>query len=229
MAAVDRHETRRRCLTLLPVGHIIQGDLSEQPSTSDHSPSSTRFPGSAYLSALLIALVLLSLVVLARPRRSPEPVFALPTVVPTLGPATVYVAGQVRHPGTYTLPPDSRVEDAVVRAGGMTARADPLAVNLAQLLRDEMQITVPAKEQAGRNRPSATSTKGAAEPSHGPININTATQAQLEELPGIGPSKAAAILEYRQQHGLFRKPEDLQEVSGIGPKLWARLKDKVTV
>lgn len=162
----------------------------------------------------------------------------------------------------YTLPPGSRVGDAVARAGGMSKNADPVAINLAQRLVDEMQITVPEKgRQAVVTKPTvppptatptpvpptpttapepveptATTTGSSTEPARtaepqpaGRVNLNTATQAELETLPGIGPSKALAIIEYREQHGQFRSAEELQEVKGIGPKTWEALKDKVTV
>lgn len=289
----------------------MRGSLSENPADLDERPSRAQLPGGAYLSAALIALALMALVIVARPRGEEPPVRAAlptarpvvptavptatstpaptalplqptaapsptpePTAVPTATPIVVYVAGEVRRPNVYTLPPGSRVKDAVARAGGFTRRADPIAINLALRLRDEMQITVPAKRKAAvrptpiqappptpRPAPSPTATPAPepaeAEPtpaeapvapadpepatpepsesdsepavSTGLVNINTATQAELESLPGIGPSKAAAIIAYRQEHGPFARPEDLQDVSGIGPKTWEGLADKVTV
>ena len=104
----------------------------------------------------------------------------------------MYVAGEIQRPGVYTVPTGSRVREAVERAGGLTEKADQLRVNLAQLLRDEMQVTIPPKSsRAGGPTPAAGD--GAEEPV-GLVNLNTATQAELEVLPGIGPSKALAII-----------------------------------
>ncbi|MDQ3854880.1 MAG: ComEA family DNA-binding protein [Chloroflexota bacterium] len=201
--------------------------MSAEPPQSESRPRRATLPGSSYLSALLIALALLSLVVLARPRAQGGQPPQVPTVVPTPAPVTVYVTGEVRRPGTYMLPPGSRVEDLVHAAGGLTARADPEGVNLAQRLHDELQLNVPAHSQptsptalrAARSTPSAAR----------PVNLNTASADELDALPGIGPAKAAAIVEYRRKHGPFRSAAELQEVPGIGPKLWASLKSLVTV
>lgn len=229
--------------------NIIRGDVSEKNDPSTETDAPVHPGGSPYLSALLIAIALMFLVVMARPRSSNPTAQAIrPTVVPTdvttkaataspeptPGPLHIYIAGEVKRPDVYNLPPGSRVRDAVERAGGMTQSADPLAINLAQRLEDGQQITVPAKGQREANpnisqkapEPSLTTTQVVAA---GPVNINTATQAELETLPGIGPSKAAAIIAYRQEKGPFRRSEDLQDVPGIGPKIWEQVRDKVTV
>ncbi|HZO62469.1 MAG TPA: ComEA family DNA-binding protein [Gaiellaceae bacterium] len=126
----------------------------------------------------------------------------------------VYVVGAVRRPGLYRLPPSSRVADAVARAGGVTRRADPAALNLAAPLADGEQILVPS-----RLPPAVAASQGAAVPGlpPGPIQLSSATAEQLDSLPGIGPATAQKILDYRAEHGAFRSVEELDEVPGIGP------------
>ncbi len=229
--------------------NIIRGDVSEKhdPSTAIEEP--VHRAAGAYLSALLIAVALMFLVVMARPRSTaPAAQAVLPTAArtaePTLtartrpsatpGPIYVYVAGEVRRPDVYALPMGSRVKQAVDRAGGMTARADRVAINLAAPLADGQQITVPARGQRQTVSPSTVATPTRATDTASPaveglVNLNTATQAELETLPGIGPSKAAAIIAYREEKGPFRRVETVQDVPGIGPKIWEQLRDKVTV
>ena len=139
---------------------------------------------------------------------------------------TVHVAGAVRQPGVYRLPSRSRVVDAVRRAGGTRRRADLSALNLAAKLEDGRQVVVPLRPQAGAPVAAAG---GTATASAGPIDINTATAEQLDELDGIGPGMAGAILEYREEHGGFGSVEELGQVPGIGEKRLAALREKVRV
>jgi competence protein ComEA len=133
---------------------------------------------------------------------------------------TVHVAGAVRQPGVYRLPARARVVDAVRRAGGARRRADLSALNLAAKLEDGRQVLVP--------RRGATPAGG--EPAEGvPLDLNTATPEQLDELDGIGPGMAAAILEYRDEHGGFGSIEELGQVPGIGEKRLASLREQVRV
>lgn len=142
------------------------------------------------------------------------------------GEVVVHVAGAVSSPGVYTLPADSRVDDAV-RAAGATADADLSQLNLAQKLADGQKITVPAAGEtpapADNAAPSDSSQSGAL------ININTATQEELETLPSIGEVRAQAIITYREEHGGFRTIDELKEVSGIGDKIFADISPHVTV
>lgn len=142
------------------------------------------------------------------------------------GEVVVHVAGAVSSPGVYTLPADSRVDDAV-RAAGATADADLSQLNLAQKLADGQKITVPAAGEtpapADNAAPSDSSQSGAL------ININTATQEELETLPSIGEVRAQAILAYREEHGGFRTIDELKEVSGIGEKIFADISPHITV
>jgi competence protein ComEA len=126
----------------------------------------------------------------------------------------VYVVGAVRRPGLYTVPPGSRVADAVARAGGVTRKADPAALNLAAPVADGQQVLVPARLPR-----AVAAAQGAPVPGvpAGPIQLSSATAEQLDSLPGIGPATAQKILDYRAEHGAFRSVEELDEVPGIGP------------
>jgi competence protein ComEA len=135
----------------------------------------------------------------------------------------VHVAGAVRHPGVYRLAAGSRVVDAVRRAGGARRRADLAALNLASTLEDGRQVLVPL-------RGATAAAGGGAAPAEGqPLDLNTAGADQLEELDGIGPGMAAAILKYREQHSGFGSVEELGEVPGIGEKRLASLREQVRV
>lgn len=142
------------------------------------------------------------------------------------GEVVVHVAGAVTSPGVYTLPADSRVDDAV-RAAGATADADLSQLNLAQKLADGQKITVPVAGAAPADGSSAATT--ADSDNGGLININTATQEDLESLPSIGEVRAQAIITYREEHGGFRTIDELKEVSGIGDKIFADISPHVTV
>jgi competence protein ComEA len=142
--------------------------------------------------------------------------------------STVHVVGAVRAPGVYRLVAGARVEDAIARAGGATARADLQAINLAAKVADGQQVVVPRKGGA----PAGAAASGSADPSaapSGPINLNSATAAQLDTLDGVGPSTAQKILDYRTAHGGFSSIEDLASIPGIGPKRLESLRKQVTV
>jgi competence protein ComEA len=132
----------------------------------------------------------------------------------------VHVVGQVQNPGLVELPDGSRVADAITAAGGATDQADLAALNLARLLGDGEQILVPIP---GETVPQA----GAA--SSGLLDLNTADESALEELPGIGPVLAGRIVAWRQQHGRFSSVDELVEVAGIGPAILAQIRDLVRV
>ncbi len=142
------------------------------------------------------------------------------------GEVVVHVAGAVSSPGVYTLPADSRVDDAV-RAAGATADADLSQLNLAQKLADGQKITVPVAGATPADGSSAATT--ADSDNGGLININTATQEELETLPSIGEVRAQAIIAYREEHGGFRTTDELMEVSGIGEKIFADIAPHITV
>jgi competence protein ComEA len=136
----------------------------------------------------------------------------------------VHVTGAVRRPGVYRIPSWARLDLAVRRAGGPAQTADLESVNLAARVTDGQQVVVPARAAGGA---AAASAGGAAGPAAGPIGLNSATADQLDELEGIGPATAEKILEWRKAHGGFSSVDDLKQVSGIGPKRFEALKDKV--
>jgi competence protein ComEA len=138
----------------------------------------------------------------------------------------VHVAGAVKIPGVYTLPEGARVFEAVEAAGGALPAADLHALNLAEPLFDGRKVRVPSAAGQGADRQPILPQSP---PADSRININTATAAELEKLPGIGPSRAQAIVRDREQNGPFRRIEDLDRVSGIGPKTLATLREHVTV
>lgn len=148
-----------------------------------------------------------------------------PAMVATV---TVHVVGEVRRPGVYRLPGGSRAADAVQAAGGLLGAADQAAVNLARVVSDGEQIAVPRQ---GEGVPVAAGTAGggAAGARAGKVDLNTANEAQLDTLPGVGPSTAAKIVSDRAENGPFRMIDDLMRVPGIGPSKYDALKDLVTV
>jgi competence protein ComEA len=137
-------------------------------------------------------------------------------------PLVVDVAGAVRRPGLYHLARDMRIADAIALAGGFTRRADRVAVNLAAPVADGEEIVVPARG-AGTTGVSS----GAGSSPTAPLDLNTATLEQLDALPGIGPTTAQKILDYRQAHGPFHSVADLDAVPGIGQGRIEQLKGLV--
>jgi competence protein ComEA len=176
---------------------------------------------------LLLSLCLLALAACQQtaPIVVVPPPTAAPTTPPTLAPVRVYVSGAVKTPGVYTLAPLSLVDDAVKAAGGATAEADLDRINLALEVRDQQQIYVPRKGESAQ--PTTTNVAPASSATR--VNINTATLADLDKLPKIGPATAQRIIDYRTQNGPFKKIEDLKNVSGIGDVTFEGLKDLVTV
>ncbi len=159
------------------------------------------------------------LVITLQPRPTEEPATPTPATI------NVYVSGAVSHPDVYALPLNSIVKDAIAAAGGAIAEADLDRINLALRLSDQMQIYVPRKGEAAPP-PNGGSAPGAPT---GKININTATAEELDKLPGIGPSIAKAIIDYRTANGPFKTIEDINNVKGIGDALFAKIKDSITV
>jgi competence protein ComEA len=163
---------------------------------------------------ILIGLLAAGVIWLLASRPRGAPVTLLPT--PTPGELTIYVSGAVTTPGVYILPQGSRVDAAIQAAGGFTSGAETESINLAALMVDGQQVDVP----------------GVVDSSHvnvGRVNINTATTSELDALPGIGPTTAQAIVDYRLQHGSFKFIQDIQNVPGIGSATYDRIKDFITV
>lgn len=146
----------------------------------------------------------------------------------------VHITGEVNKPGIVVLKSNSRIADAINKAGGATKEADLNQINLAYILEDGQKIYIPNKNEKigedeyitegnGNNIGNNSQKEGEK------VNINEAMQTELEELPGIGPSLASRIIEYREQNGDFKKIEELQNVKGIGDAKYDDIKDKVTV
>lgn len=135
--------------------------------------------------------------------------------------------GAIQQPGVYKAKEGERVIDLIERAGGFTEMADQSKVNLAMYVEDQMVIAIP---QLGETTTGFVVENGvAAQSEPDKVNINKADETELETLPGIGPSKSAAIIEYRTNTGLFKSIEEIQSISGIGEKTFEKLKDKITV
>jgi competence protein ComEA len=163
---------------------------------------------------VFIGLLVGGIIWLAVYRPHGEVVTLLPTA--TLGSLKVYMSGAVATPGVYTLPEGSRVEDALKAAGGSAPGAELNNVNLASQVTDGQQINIP----------------GVVDISHvsvGRVNINTANVADLDNLPGIGPTTAQAIVDYRLQHGSFQVIQDIQNVPGVGPSTFTLIQDYINV
>ncbi len=149
---------------------------------------------------------------------------------PTPSPASIIVdvAGWVRRPGVYEFATGDRVIDAVNRAGGARNGADLTSLNLAAPLTDGTQIVIP-KPGSTASVGAGSSSTGAVSSGSALININTASETELEDLPSVGPVTAAAIIEYRTQNGPFATVDDLIDVSGIGPATLEDIRPFATV
>lgn len=165
----------------------------------------------------------------ARPPTDPAAAGAVPAASAAGTEMVVAVGGKVRRPGLVRLPPGSRVADALQRAGGPDRGVDVALLNLARKVVDGelilVGVTPPPGQATGAGGPAA----GAAAPAGGPVNLNTATLADLDTLPGVGPVLAQRILDEREQRGGFTAVADLRKVQGIGSSRYEQLKDLVTV
>ena len=228
------------------------------PAAMAESSTATRGQGASghfhlfsFLLGLLIALVLIGGTLLLTRRPDPPPITLHPPPTPaptatpqppaTPAPITVFVSGAVHAPGLYALPATARVGDALADAGGLSANADAVAINQAELLWDGAQVHVPAKVDESVGLDSGGMRSTVIEPPAGVsgaqaapaaqsggaggalINVNSASPAELETLPGIGPSKAAAIIANRP----FDSIDDLERVPGIGAKTMEQLRELI--
>lgn len=158
----------------------------------------------------------------------------------------VHVCGAVNNPGVYTLPAGSRIYDAVVMAGGLSQDASESSVNQAAPISDGMQILIPTVEEAEASGMNVSGTVGgnsasgqsagvtaagsaSTDPADGLVDLNTATAAELMTLPGIGETRAQAILAYREQNGRFSSIEEIMQVNGIKEGSFEKLRDYITV
>ena len=142
----------------------------------------------------------------------------------TVSSARIYVdvAGEVRKPGIYQLDSGARVFDVVLLAGGFTGKANQASVNLARTLTDGEQLIVLNKSQQSFGTSTSNNSSSL-------ISLNQASEAELEQLPGVGPALAGRMIDWRSANGGFKSKEDLLNVAGIGDKLFAQIKDKVTL
>jgi competence protein ComEA len=210
-------------------------------------------PGAGGVRALVVVGLIAALVAagylwMARPRPVPEAADQ-PALTAGSSPAVparqasgtgqgatvmVHVFGKVKRPGVVTLPGGSRVIDAINAAGGVRPGAGTGTLNLARKVLDGEQIPVGVRTPSGASPPNGTPGAAAGAPSPAgsagdPLDLNTASVDQLDQLPGVGPVLAQRIVDYRSQHGAFRSVEQLQEVSGIGAQRFADLKSTVRV
>ncbi len=206
-------------------------------------------PGIVVVAVLGVALVAAG-VVLLRPA-APVTVATLPTAVPApsepdepaepagrSGPRAgqeevlvVDVTGAGVRPGLVRLRSGDRVADAVAAAGGPTAEAETSGLNQARVVTDGEQVRVPRAGEAPPPPPPGSASGGAGTAGAGgaPVDLNRATLAELDTLPGVGPATATAIIAWRDEHGRFRRVDDLLEVPGIGPARLERLRPLVRV
>lgn len=138
----------------------------------------------------------------------------------------VYISGAVNSPGVIKIENDSRVKDVIEKAGGFKENADLTNVNLAEKVEDEKKIYIPEigedDEKNGSNEEKEQTKKLS-------VNVNTANSSELQKLPGIGPSLADSIVEYRKQNGKFASIEDIKKVSGIGESKYNKIKEYIKV
>lgn len=162
---------------------------------------------------------------------------------------TIDIKGEVKTPGVYELPLNSRVIDAINISGGLTNKADTSDINLSKILKDENVIVISNKysnqttkytkketsvvNNASTSKDNVVSSSNSSDTNtnktNDKVSINTATKEQLMNLNGIGESKANDIIAYRNQNGLFKSIEDIKKVSGIGDKLFDKIKDHITI
>jgi competence protein ComEA len=217
-----------------PAGTPREPGRHRAPARAVRLDPGRRGSGALWLAGLLAALALAGWTWLDRPTVEPAPA-ATPDAAPPATPSpeeaaqdrptvVVSVVGLVARPGLVTLPEGARVADALAAAGGLLPEADPASVNLAAVVSDGEQIAVGVP---GAAPPVAPAGDGGA--MTGPLDLNAATAADLDALPGIGPVLAQRIVDHRDATGRFTSVEQLDDVPGIGPTTYAELSDLVRV
>jgi competence protein ComEA len=189
-------------------------------------------PWQQTLAGFLLGLVVVGAIILVVSPQKGQPI-TLVTRTPNLTPdptstpklIRVHITGSVQLPGVYTLPENARVEDAIQAAGGLQESSDPQLLNLAAALVDGQRIYIPSAQDGNLS----TDDRGLSIQTSPMVNINTASFAELDSLPGIGEVKAQAILDYRQKNGLFTALEDLLKVGGINQSLFEKLVGLITL
>ncbi len=217
-----------------PAGTPREPGRHRAPARAVRLDPGRRGSGALWVAGLLAALALAGWTWLDRPTVEPAPA-ATPDAAPPATPSpeeaaqdrptvVVSVVGLVARPGLVTLPEGARVADALAAAGGLLPEADPASVNLAAVVSDGEQIAVGVP---GAAPPVAPAGDGGA--MTGPLDLNAATAADLDALPGIGPVLAQRIVDHRDATGRFTSVEQLDDVPGIGPTTYAELSDLVRV
>ena len=238
---VSRWLARRRMAALTKA--VYDSALTEDDEPAE--PSVARLlPGGASVAALIVVIVLIAAVGVWRHAAAREhaqglaqsssereeseaapvatgPSPSAPASVGEHADVVVYVSGAVASPGVLTLPASSRVIDAITAAGGATPEADLESINLARILVDGEQIRVAVVGDSPPASSEAGTTAGAC------VRLATATEAELQTLPGIGPSLAQRIISYRATHPRLSTVEELDDVPGIGPSLIEKIRTGV--
>lgn len=173
------------------------------------------------LAVVAIFAVGVSGFLILRPHKS-EAVTPVVTSIVAPPMLVIDVQGEVKTPGVYELPINSRVNDAIKAAGGAKPNADLSFINQARLVKDGEQIYIEGKSTVSTSKHRSTVTSGI-------ININRATAKELDKLPGIGPVIASRIIEYRKTNGFFQSIDDLKKVQGIGASTLEKFKSKIRV
>jgi len=206
-----------------------------------------RLPTGLIVVVIVVAVVAVTGATLLATGRSGSLALSLPKADPaspemssdatpsttSAGPLLVHAAGAVVHPGVVQVPQGARVADVVVAAGGPTGNADLEQINLAERVTDGERVYVPRQGEAGSVLASsggaASSGAAVSKGADTIVNLNEASEIELETLPGVGPATAQAILDYRTEHGRFRSVDDLLNVRGIGPSKLEQIKPHARV
>ncbi len=192
------------------------------------------------LLGVMAGFVLAGVLIFVSRAPAGQPILLQPA--PTKVPVAVHVVGAVPRPGLYEFAEGARVQDAIDASGGLLTSANVDAINLAALLVDGEQLTIPYKEgeepvvgadttSSGPDLPNSNSTGSDSSGSENAdlININTASLEELDSLPGVGPTTAQRIIDYRNTNGPFTTIDEIMDVSGIGPATYDEIKDLITV
>ena len=150
--------------------------------------------------------------------------------VPEIGGTMIFVdvCGEVEQPGVYELEPESRVYEAIERAGGMTDDAAGSYLNQAEKLTDGQKVYVPSEDEATEGR-MTQEMPGASSPQDGKVNLNTASKEELMTLSGIGEVKAESIIKFREEQGGFSSAEDIMKIEGIKEGVFNKIKDQIKI
>lgn len=191
-----------------------------------------------YRRALIIGMVgvVAGVLYVAQQTQSAHVSIPVPSQTPVPGDLIVDVEGAVHAPGLHRLPAGALVEDAIVAAGNLAPQADLVQIarqlNRAEKLKPNQKLYLPflgeVTAKAGGTSAQSGESATTSDVAGGPVNLNSATQEELETLPGVGPATAEKIVQYREEHGGFQNSSELMDISGIGEKTFEKLKDLVS-